>query len=94
MPAREQTTFVADDRRVAFRLGHNEVVGKRGLRGGINFFGRGVESAELDVFENRVVKQKRVLGNEPDLRAQRFLGQAAHVVTVELECAGGRIVQA
>ena len=60
----------------------------------INFVRRGIESSELDIFENGIVKQECLLCDEADLRAQRFLGNGAQVAAIDLYHSGGRIVQA
>ena len=58
-----------------------------------NFFFRRVEPAELDVSEDRIVKQKRLLRDEPDLFAQRFLRHRAQIAAVDSYSAGSRIVE-
>ena len=63
----EQTALVADDGLVTLRLGHDEIVRKRGPGGLVHLFPGGVEPAELNVFKNGVVKQKCFLRHEPDL---------------------------
>ncbi len=75
LSAGEQATLVADDGLVAFRLRHDELVRVSGLGGGINLLRRGIEPAELNVFEDRVVKQERVLRTNPICVAQRLLRQ-------------------
>ena len=75
------------------RLRHDEVVSKRSLSRGVNFVRRRIEPAELDVLEDRVVKQKCFLGDEADLLAQRFLGEGAKVVAIHPHDAAGRIVE-
>ena len=77
LAAGEEAAFVADDRLVALRLGHDEVVRVGGLGGGVDFFRGGIEPAELDVFEDGVVKQKRLLRDEADLFAQGILRDAS-----------------
>ena len=74
-PPESKTSLVADDSLVALRLRHDEVVRVSRPRGGLDFFLRRVEPAELDVFEDGVVKEKGVLGDEPDLFAERALGE-------------------
>ena len=56
LTAREKTAFVANDRIVTLWLRHDEIVSESGVRRFINFFRRGVESSELNIFENGVVK--------------------------------------
>src|SRR6266404_5114132 len=70
LSAGKETTFVADNRVVTVRLRQNEIVRERRLRGDVNFVERRARPAELDVFEDRVVKQKRFLTDETDLLAQ------------------------
>src|SRR2546428_3808917 len=65
-----------------------------GARSGIDFVRRRIEPAELNVFENRIVKQKCLLRHEPDLLAHRFLGERAQIAAVDLNRPAGRIVQA
>ena len=82
-PPESKHPFVADDRFVAVRLRHDEIVREGGPRRRVNFFRRGVEPAELDVFEDGVVKQKCFLRDEADLLAQRFLRQLAQILAID-----------
>src|SRR4029453_2111966 len=59
----------------------------------INFFGRGVQASEMDIFEKRIVKQKCLLSDQADLLTQRFLSDGAEVAAIDLYRAGSRIVQ-
>ena len=85
-PPESKTTFVADHRFITVRLGDDEIVRISGPRCRVNFFRRRIEPAELDVFENGVVKQKCFLRNQADLFAQRFLCQRAQIVIVDFDC--------
>src|ERR1700693_4120724 len=64
LAAGKQATFVSDYRFVSVRLSGDEIVGESRSGGCINFIRRGIEPSELDIFKNRVVKQKCLLGNE------------------------------
>src|SRR6185295_17453473 len=75
LPAGKETTFVADERLVAFRLRHDEVVRVGVFCRRVNFLLSRVEAPELDVLQNGVVKQEGILRDEPDLLAERALGQ-------------------
>ena len=94
LSAREEATFVANRRFVSLRLRDDELVRVSGLRRCINFLWRRLEPAELDVFENRIVKQKRLLRDEADLFAQRFLGERAKILAVQPHYTTRRIVKA
>ena len=93
LSAREHAALVADGRFVSLRLRDNEVMRVSRLRCGVNFHRRRVEPSELDVFEDRIVKQKRFLGDEADLFVQRFLGEGAKIVAIEAHHAARRIVE-
>src|SRR5207249_10752425 len=69
----EKASFVADYGFVAFWLRHDKVVGVSSLGRFVNFLRRGVQPAEQDIVEDRIVKQKCLLRHEPELFAQRFL---------------------
>ena len=56
LSAGKKAAFVSDDCFVAFRLRQDEIVGVSGARRFINFLGRSVEPAELNIFKNGVVK--------------------------------------
>src|SRR4030081_3005547 len=90
----EQTTLIANLRFVTLGLGYDKIVRKRSVGGGIDFIARSVESPKLDVVENGVVKQKRVLRDEADLFAQRFLRERPQVVAVNSHDPESRIVEA
>ena len=62
---------------------HDEVMRERRLGGCVDLVRRGVQPAELDVFVNGIVKEKRLLGNEPDLLAERALRQSAQVSAID-----------
>ena len=55
-----------------------------GPRGRVNFLLRRVKSAEQDIIEDRVVKQKRLLRDQADLLAQGFLCDRAQISAVDL----------
>ena len=82
-----------DDGFVTFRLRDDELVRISGFGCRVDFFARGIEPAELDVFENRVVKQKGILRNQSDLFAKRYLRQSAQIMAVDPHYARGRIVK-
>src|SRR5882757_10410067 len=67
LTAGKTTSLIANDCLVSLRLGHNEIVRVGCSRRFANFFRRGIEPAELDIVEDRIVKQERFLSNEPDL---------------------------
>ncbi len=48
----------------------DEAMGMRLLRRGEHLLARGVRRAVLDVVEDRVVEEQRLLGDDADLRAQ------------------------
>src|SRR5207245_6737360 len=71
----------------------NEFIGLRAL-GRINdFVVARIGPAVGNVFPNRRRKKQRVLEDDPDLRAQRFLFDLAHVAAVERDRAESRIVK-
>ena len=86
LSAGEQAAFVANDRLVALRLRHDEIVRVGGLRRGVDFLLRRVEPSKLDVVEDGVVKQKRFLRDETDLLAQRFLRDGPQIVPIDADC--------
>src|SRR5438270_355045 len=86
-------TDSADNLEQFFRLRQDELMGICRLGGAINLFARGIESAEKDVVVDGIVKQKRLLGNETDLLAQRSLRQSAQIMTIDSHCARCRIVE-
>ena len=63
-----------------------------GLRGFVNLLLRRIELPEQDVVKDRVVKQKRLLCDKPDLVAQGFLGDRAQLAAVDLHRTGSRII--
>src|SRR5215475_15660394 len=69
----KKAAFVANHRVVPLWLSHDELVRVSCLRSFVNLFLCRVQLSELDVVKDRVVKQKRLLSDEPDLIAQRFL---------------------
>src|SRR6266496_4632093 len=69
LAAGEKTTLVTNDCFVAMRLRHDKIVGESSVGCFINFFWRGIEPSELDVFENGIVKQKGPLRDESNLFA-------------------------
>ena len=83
LAAGKQAALVADDGLVALRLRHDEVVREGGLGGGVDFLLGRVEPAELDVFEDGVVKEEGLLRDEADLFAQRLLRDLAQVAPVD-----------
>ena len=89
----EEAALVAHDGFVAERLRDDEFVRVSGFGGGVDFLGRGIEPAKLDVLKDRVVKQEGVLRDQSDLRAQRKLGQRPQILAVDPHHAGGRIVK-
>jgi hypothetical protein len=89
----KETAFVADERLVALRLRHDEVVRISRLRRGLDFFLRRIEPAKLDVLQNGVVKEKGVLRNEPDVFAKRALRQRTQIVPVDPHDSSRRIVE-
>ena len=94
LAAGKETAFVADHRLIPLRLRHDEIVRVGSPGRGVNFFLRRVESSELDVLEDRIVKQKCFLRDEADLFAQRSLCDAAANPVHRFEpCRRIRIVQ-
>ena len=73
LAAGEETAFVTDHRLIRVRLCHDEVVRKSSPGGFVHFRFRRVQFSELDVREDRIVKEKCFLRNEADLFAQRTL---------------------
>ena len=69
-------------------------MGVRGAGRHVNFFLRGIEPTELNIFEDRIVKQECFLRDESDLVSERVLRQAAQVVTINSDRAGRRIIKA
>src|SRR6266536_2598216 len=69
LPAGEQASLIANNCLVVLWLRHDEIVGISGFGGLVNFFRCSVQAAELDIVENGIVKQERLLGDEPHLLA-------------------------
>src|SRR6476620_3540678 len=70
LPAGKKAAFVANYCFVTVWLGDNKIVGIGRSRRFVNFFRRRIEPAELDIAEDCVVKQKRLLRHETHLFAQ------------------------
>src|SRR5438874_12999802 len=94
LAAGKKASFVANDSLVALWLGHNKVVRIGRSRRFVNFFRRRIEPAELDIAEDRIVKQEGLLSDEPNLFAQRFLRHRAQISTIDLYSSGSRIIYA
>src|SRR5262249_55409977 len=92
LAAGKKAAFVAYHSVVPVWLSHNELVRVSCLRGSVNLFLSRLQLSELDVVQDRVVKQKRLLSDEPDLVAQRLLGHRAQVMAVDPYRAGSRII--
>ena len=92
LSAGKEAAFVANCGLITLWLCHDEFVRVSGLRGFVDLLLRRIESAEQDVTKDRVVKQKRLLGYEPDVVAQGFLRDRAQVAAVDLYHAGRWIV--
>ncbi len=70
LTAGKEAAFVANYCFVTLWLRHNKIVGIGRSRRFTNFFWRRIEPTELDIAEDCVVKQKRLLRDEPHLFAQ------------------------
>src|SRR5215472_16008446 len=92
MATGKKAAFVANHRVVLLWLSHDELVRVSCVCGFVNLFLRRLQLSELNVVKDRVVKQKRLLSDEPDVIAQRFLRYQAQVTAVDLYRAGSRIV--
>src|SRR5262245_26853198 len=93
LAAGKQATFVAYDRLITLRLGHYEVVRvSRGRRRVDLFFGR-IQPAKLNVLKNSIVEEKSILRHQPDLLAERILGQAAQIISIHPNGARRRLVE-
>ena len=71
LPAGQAQAALADDRVVAPREGHHEVVGLGGARGRLDLVVRGIRCAVGDVVAHRLGEQERVLERHPDRASQR-----------------------
>src|SRR4029079_18187136 len=78
---------------VAFRLRHDEVMRVGRFCRRVNFLLRRIEAPELDVLQNGVVKQEGILRDEPDLLAERALGQGTQIVSIDPDDSGCWIVE-
>ena len=94
LPAGKEAAFVPNCGLITLWLCHDELVRVSGLRGFVDLLLRRIELAEQDVIKDRVVKQKGLLGNEPDLVAQGFLRGRTQVTAVDLYRTRSRIIQA
>ena len=94
LTAGKKTTFVADHRFIAVRLGHDEVMRISGSCCCVDFIRGRIEPPKLDVFQNGVVKQKCFLGHQADLFTERFLSERPQIAIVDLDCSRGRIIEA
>src|SRR6476660_1061191 len=70
LAAGKKAAFVANYCFVTVWLGHNKIVRISCSRGFANFFRRRIEPAELNIAEDCVVKEERLLRDEPHLFAQ------------------------
>src|SRR6266481_2322510 len=70
LAAGKKASFVANYCFVTLWLGDNKIVRIGRSRGFANFFRRRIEATELDIAEDCVVKQERLLRDEPHLFAQ------------------------
>src|SRR5215468_8124270 len=89
LAAGKKAAFVPNHRVVTLWLSHDELVRVSCLGGFVNLFLCRVQPSELDVVKDRVVKQKRLLSDEPDLIAQRFLRDRTQITAVDLYRPGG-----
>src|SRR5215469_5503287 len=88
----KKAALIANHRVVPLWLSHDELVRVSCVCGFVNLLLRRVQLSELNVVKDRVVKQERLLSDEPDVIAQRFLGDQAQVTAIDLYCAGRRIL--
>src|SRR4029079_16198672 len=88
----EKAAFIADYCFVALWLGDDKIGGISRSRRFVNFFRCRIEPTELHVAEDCVVKEERLLRDEPHLFAQRFLGHGAQITTIDFYRSRSRIV--
>ena len=94
LAAREREALLADDRVVAVRQLHDELVRLRGTRRGLDLRRGRVGPAERDVGGDRVGEEERVLEHHADAAAQRLERRVAHVDAVDRDRAGVHVVEA
>ena len=83
LPARQPHAALAQEGVVPLGQGHDEVVGKCRLGGGVDLLCRRARVAIADVFERGSAKNHRVLGNGGNVAAQRGKGNVPNVHPVE-----------
>ena len=92
--AGELRPLLADQRIVAHRQAHDEIVGVRGLRGGDDLLLRLHDVAVGDVVPDRVVEEDRLLGHDRDLSPERLDGDVADVTAVDRDRPFRHVVKA
>ncbi len=92
--AGELRPLLADQRVVAHRQAHDEIVGVRGLRGGGDLLLRLHDVAVGDVVPDRVVEEDRLLGHDRDLSPERLDGDVADVTAVDRDRPFRHVVKA
>ena len=92
LAAGKPLSAVADDRLVALRHLHDEIVRQRCLRRGIHLFFRHVRPAVAEIVPDGVVEQNGFLRHDRHLFAQRPQSHIAHIIAVDAHDArGGRM---
>src|SRR5437867_1846926 len=93
LTARQRLSALADHRVVAVGQTVNELVSVGQLCGANDLVMSRFGLAVRDVLPDRRSEQQRVLQNEADLIADRFLRESANVLTVDRHRAAQRIVE-
>ena len=94
LAGRQLRAALADGRLVAVLEALDELVGADGAGGGAHLVVRRVRAPEGDVVADRAAEQEALLGDDPELAAQRRLRDRAQVVAVDEHGAVGRVVEA
>src|SRR5581483_250728 len=94
LTAGELEPELADDRVVALRHRHNEIMGVRRLRRSDDVLHALRRVAVRDVAPHRIVEEKGVLRDHAYLGTQRFQREVADIVAVERDFSRGDVVEA
>ena len=94
LTARERVAALADDGVVALGQAHDELVRVGRAGRGLDSSNRGVGSAVGDVVADRDRKEERLVEDDADVRAKRAERHVADVVAVDLDGAGGDVIEA